>query len=500
MTQKHQIVKSGFWQLMNTGVIVFSQLVYYALMARLISKSDFGIMALLNATLNFGSVVAEAGMGDALLQRKHVEAGHKTAALYYSLATSVLFYIIAFFLAPFIAHFYNEVVLIKGIRILGISFILYALGSPSLNLLQKEFQFKKIFFSDSLSLLASNIFGLVLASMGWGVMSLVYSTLFYNIAKLIMLWIQEPLPIRIKTTWQHWKDLFNYGIMLTLIRIVNYLNSFGINFLIGKLVSISTLGVFERSYRIMNLPGRYLGDIVQKISLPAMVKVSDKKEQLFHLFRRSLSMVLTVLIPFSIFLSVFSKPVVLLLLGTRWTEAVLPLAILFLNLPFRISVRLSDGLMRVSNLLGNNFVRKVISLIFLLILIYVGSFWGLIGIAAGITLATIQNYISMLIVIRKKMFTEHFFSVFFSPFIHGMKLSLFIVLPAYACFYAINVLLKNELYSFIILCIIVSLFLLFVFIKKPNWLGKDLHSFQEVVKEIINKRTKNKKKKVLHTP
>ncbi len=110
MVNKQKIVKSGLWQLMNTAIIFMSQLGYYAIMARLIdnAKAAFGVLALLNACLNFGNVVAEAGMGDALLQRKIVEPGHKNAALYYSILTAIFFYIILFFLAPTLARIFRS--------------------------------------------------------------------------------------------------------------------------------------------------------------------------------------------------------------------------------------------------------------------------------------------------------------------------------------------------------------------------------------------------------
>ena len=227
-------------------------------------------------------------MGDALLQRKHVEPQHKNAALYYSVATGFFFYTILYICSPWLAEFYHQPVLSFGLRVIGISFLLYSLGSPSINLLQKEFQFKKIFFSDSLSLLASNVFGIVLALYGYGVMALVYSTLFYNVSKLIMLWIQEPLPVRVGSTWRHYKDLLNYGILLTLIRITNYINLSGINFMLGKIITIQEVGIFDRANRISNIPGRYIGDIVQKISMPTMVKV-DGDDKLFSVYYKSLS-------------------------------------------------------------------------------------------------------------------------------------------------------------------------------------------------------------------
>ncbi len=401
---KQQVVKSGIWQIMNVGVIIFSQLGYYAVMARLLNKEDFGVMAILNAFINFGSVVAEAGMGDALMQRRQLDPQHKNAALYFSVLVGIFFYLALYFTAPWIADFYHKPVLQTGLRIFGISFIFYALGSSSLNLLQKEFNFKKVFFGDSLSMFTSNVLGIILGYMGFGVLSLVYSVLFYNVSKTIILFIQEPIPLRLGTTRKHWKDLLGYGMSLTLVRLNNYVNGFGINLLIGKLISIGDLGLFDRAYRIMNLPGRYIGDMVQKIMMPTMVKSGDTDERLFSIFSRSLSLLNSILVPVSIFLIVFCKPVVSILLGNKWLAAVIPLQILFFNLPFRISVRLSDTLMRVKNLILKNAKRKFQYTIILCITIFIGSYWGLIGIAIAITVSTAQNYFAMLLTVRRRIF------------------------------------------------------------------------------------------------
>ncbi len=499
MINKKKIVKSGLWQLMNTAVIFISQLGYYAIMARMIdnAKAAFGVLALLNACMNFGNVVAEAGMGDALLQRKIVEPGHKNAALYYSIATALFFYFILFFLAPTIANFFDQPILTFGLRVIGLSFILYSLGSPSINLLQKEFQFKKIFFSDSLSLLASNVFGIYLAYKGFGVMSLVYSTLFYNVSKLIMLWIQEPLPLKAGTTLRHWKDLFNYGIVLTLIRITNYINTSGVNFLIAKVVPIGALGVFERSSRTVNLPGRYIGDIVQKISLPAMVKI-EKDDQLFVMFYKTLSFLHSILLPVSIFFAIFSKPLVLILLGPRWLDAVIPLHFMFMALPFQIAVRLSDGVMRVKGLLISNLKRKIFSMSLMCLSIYAGSFFRapLQGIAAGILIASTINYYIMLITLRNKVFPDTWKQLIIKPFFNGVPLTLYLVIPSIALFSVFYFLLGGEeVIAFSIMCSLIGLFLGYAFLKKPKLLGKDFAPIHTILMEMMNKKNKKKKRK-----
>ena len=180
MVNKQKLVKSGIWQFSNTFVIIVSQIVSNAIIARYVSKKEFGIMAITNAFVNFASFFSEAGMGDALMQRKIVEPQHKNAALFFSLLVAIVMYFAMYGTAPYIAEWYEQPELTDVLRMLGLSFIFLSLGSSSLNLLQKEFKFKQVFFSDSLSLMLSNILGVILAIKGYGVWSLVYSILFYN--------------------------------------------------------------------------------------------------------------------------------------------------------------------------------------------------------------------------------------------------------------------------------------------------------------------------------
>ncbi len=336
-------------------------------------------------------------------------------------------------------------------RVIGISFILYSLGSPSINLLQKEFQFKKIFFSDSLSLLASNVYGILLAYYGYGVMSLVYSTLFYNVCKVIMLWIQEPLPVRVGTTMRHYKDLLNYGFILTLIRITNYINLSGVNFMLGKIITIQEVGIFDRANRISNIPGRYIGDIVQKISMPTMVKI-EKDDELFNVYYKSLSFLHSLLIPVSLFFGVFSFPVVLILLGPQFESANMSLRLMLFVLPFQISTRLSDGVMRVKGLLIVNLKRKIFSMVLMVTCMYMGSYWHITGIAAGYLLSQVINYYIMIITLRRNIFPENWQLLLFKPFVNGIPLTLYTVVPSYLLYQALLLGFHlNEVEAFIIM-------------------------------------------------
>lgn len=495
---KQKLVKTGIWQVLNTVVVLLSQIVANALLAREVSPEEFGLMAITNAFVNFASFFSEAGMGDALLQRKVVEPQHKNAALYFSVLVSGLLYVILYFTAPWIADFYKKPELVEILRVLGFSFILLSLGSSSLNLMQKNFNFKQVFFSDSLSLLVSNILGVTLAYMGYGVWSLVWSILFYNAARLVMVWILEPIPLKLGATLRHWKDLAGYGAGLTLVRLNNYVSGFGIMLEIGKLVSIAMVGAFERSYRYTNLPVRYIGDMLQRIMMPFMAKMQDEDDKLYTFFYRGLSFSNSMLVPISIFGLVFCEPIVVILLGKTWSNAIIPMQILFLSLPFRITTKVSDALMRAKNLVYRNAGRKFQYVIVLCVGIYIGWLFdknGLIGISTAVTLASVFNYVAMLLTVKRRVFPKGWEKLILNPFKNGLLLSVLIIAPAYGIYFLLNMVLKDQVLAFIIMTAIVGAFVLFAFLKRPKWLGQDFADMQkEIIKAAKGKGGKGKGK------
>lgn len=493
---KKRLVKSGLWQMANTMIIIVSQIGANALIARKVSPEEYGIMAIVNGFINFASIISEAGMGDALMQRKEVEPGHKNAALYFSLLISTVLFLLLYFTAPWISGFYDspevngEPVLIPALRVMGLGFIILALASSSFNLMMKEFKFKQVFISDSLTLLASNVLGVILAFNGYGIWSLVYSILFYKITRLVLLWYFEPIPVLKGAKLQHWKDIFSYGAGLTLVRFYNYISGFGIMLQVGKLVPLSATGLFERSYRNTNLPVRYIGDMIQKVMLPFMVKINDQEDKLYAFFYRGLAFSNTLLLPISVFSIVFCKPIVLILLGHKWLNAVLPMQILFLSLPFRISTKVSDILMRVKNLVFKNANRKLQYIIVLVAGIFVGSYWGLTGISVAVTLAAVFNYVFMLISVRRHVFRKGWRRLMLLPFKDGLMLSVITVLPSWGIYWVLQYFIKDEVVSFLILCVVSGVIFGGIFLKKPTLLGKDFAELQRQLKKLIRNRGK----------
>ena len=494
MLQKKQVIQSGVWQLLNVGVKVFSQFAYYAVMARLLSKAELGIFALLNSFMNFGNMMGDGGMGDAIVQRKEYEKQHINAAFYSSIILAVIIYGAVFFLAPRASDFYKEPQLTSSLRIFSIIFVFAAVYSASFSVLQKRFAFKKIFIADGAMLLLSNVLGIVMAYYGYGVMSLVYSQIFYFGTEMLLLLFYAPIPLKLGFEKRHWKDLIGYGSGLTLIRVNTYIANFGIILEVGKLVTEAALGVFDRSFRIMNIPQRFLYDMVQRVMMPALVKKSDTKKGTLPAFEKTFSLMLSLLVPLTVYLLIFSRQVVLILLGRKWLDAVFLLQIFFLNLPMRTTASLGDTLMRVHGLIKLNLIRKIQTSVIICVLIYIGyKFDGLIGISWGILASTIISYVMMIAIIRKRIFTDDWKRLVFRPYYNGLFITLIWVVPLYPLYLLIHLIIKDEPIAFTVLTCIAGLAATWAFIKKPKLLGSDIEYLQPDFIQMFKKKGKKKK-------
>ncbi|MEP6684645.1 MAG: lipopolysaccharide biosynthesis protein, partial [Parafilimonas sp.] len=512
-----QVIQSGAWQMLNVSVKVFSQFAYYGVMARLLSKSELGIFALLNSFMNFGNMLGDGGMGDALLQRKEIEKRHVNAAFFSSILLAVIIYGAVYFLAPWAGEFYNEPQLSSSLRIFSIIFLFAAMYSASFAQLQRKFAFKKIFVADGIMLLLSNILGIIMAFNGYGFMSLVWSQIFYFGTEMLVLLYYAPIPLKLGFTKKHWNDLIGYGTGLTFIRLNTYIVNFGIILEVGKLVSSAVLGVFDRSFRIMNIPQRFLYDMVQRVMMPTMVKKNDGEKGTFRVFSKTLSLINTGLIPLTLFLILFSKQIVLILLGRQWLEAVPILQIFFLNLPLRTTASLGDTLMRVHGFIKLNLIRKVQSSVIIIVLIYLGylakdffiahstvtgkdNMPQLYGVAWGIFISTTISYLMMIAIVRKRIFPADWKKLIFRPYYSGAILAVCGVLPCFLAYYGFHYFIKDEIIAFISLCVVAASVALYLFIKKPKLLGKDIAYIQGDFIQMFKKKRNKKKKLAMAVP
>lgn len=371
------------------------QIVYYAILARLIDPKDFGLIAIANSFINFATLFSQIGMGPALIQHKAPSNKHISTSFFTNLGFGLALYLLTIVLTTPIANFFESELLEKILPILSLSFIFSSIASSSVSLIQREMNFRYMFIADNVSYLMGVCVGIALAFQSQGVWSLVYGTLVYQLCLMIIVLFKTRIKLQFGWAKKEFGELFHFGAGLTLIRVNNYLTNSGMNLLLGKLLPLNILGIFERSFRTMMIPGKMLGDVIDKVMFPAMSRRQENNEELTRMYERNLSYSLLLTISLGIWFSLNSEMVVLVLLGEQWLPAIPALEILFIAVPFRVTIRLTDSVIRAKGLVYKSAARKFAYTLVLFASLYFGSEYGLIGLSWVILGTSIFQYVNM---------------------------------------------------------------------------------------------------------
>lgn len=147
-------------------------------MARLLDPAAFGLVAMSGVVLRFGSYFAQMGIGPALVQKENLSAEDISAGFTSCFLLSIIFFILAWLLAPLSTYLFDNTALIPIIRVMALSFVLTGLSTTATSLLRRNLEFGSLAIIDIASYaLGYGAVGVVLAFNGFGVWSLVVAAL-----------------------------------------------------------------------------------------------------------------------------------------------------------------------------------------------------------------------------------------------------------------------------------------------------------------------------------
>lgn len=332
----------------------------------MIPKEIHGAFAIINSIVFLVTLFSEGGVGSALIQRKIINEKHVSISFYITLIISLCFFITLYFLSGYIEAFYDGKIEAIHIKIASFSFLTMAIGKVSRALLVKEFRFKEIFISSSLSFFIGYIVcGIYLANAGYGIWSFILALLIFQTLKSALFFFFA----RHSLTFSYGKEEFNqivyFGSSFTLIRITNYISAQIDKILLGKLIDTGSLGLFEKAQFISKMPAKYVGNTIDSVLFSYISKVEqkEKKEQYFALIAGLLFIIGGY---FGVVIYFNAQIFINILLGANWDEVIPLLEVLAISIPFVLLGRLSDILVRAENKI---FYSAPIKIIYILLIV-----------------------------------------------------------------------------------------------------------------------------------
>ncbi len=319
---KNSIIKSLVFKFLERCGCQGVSFIVQIILARLLDPTDYGVLTLLTIFITVSQVFVQSGFNTALIQRKDVTEKDYSSVFYLSLSIAVLLYGILFFIAPFIADFYDMPQLKNILRVLAIILIPGAFNSIQNAKIAREMQFKKLMYCTLGSVIISGTVGIVMAYMGFGVWALVGQQLTNQISIcLIMLIVVKWHPMAVFQI-DRVKVLFSFGWKLLCSALLDTIYQNLRSLVIGKKYDSGTLGYYNRGKQFPEIIVNNINGAIQSVMLPALSKEQDNKERMKSMMRRSIVTSSFIIFPLVMGLAVVAEPLISLVLTDKWLPCV----------------------------------------------------------------------------------------------------------------------------------------------------------------------------------
>jgi PST family polysaccharide transporter len=326
-------------------------------LTRILSPEVFGVFSLANFWSGLISIRPHLGINYAAIQRQETDG--KLLGTYFALnlvvtIISLILGGIAFWLLPEVGY---SPVVAGATFVLVLTEGILALGGPLSLILEKELQLSRPILLAMVASIVAYIISIGLALAGAELWSLLTVTIISNLISLSGLyWIAKTrCPYIFDFQWQFnqnlAKQLLGKGVPTGLALLARTMVGQFDNFLIGTFIGYSTLGLYDRAFRIAHWSNLLLITVVTRIAFVTFARVSNDLPRLTHAVRLSLWLLLTLGLPITLTIFFGAEDIVYILYGSKWLECVYFLRFLviyalaapFVQLTIWLSTALGQG-------------------------------------------------------------------------------------------------------------------------------------------------------------
>jgi lipopolysaccharide exporter len=330
MTLKRQAVSGVKWTAISMGTVTALQFVTTAVLARLLSPSDFGLMGMMMVVIGFAQAFSDMGISNAIIHRQEATRDQLSSLYWLNIIAGAVIFCGVCLGTPLVVGFYREPRLDNLLYLAALTFLITPFGQQFQILFQKELQFNRLAKIEIANSVIYSGVAVALAFSGFGVFALIWSVLASTTAKAVLL---------CGAGWHDWRPGFHFarqdlngylsfGIYQMGERTINYLNSNLDYLLIGSMLGAKELGYYTLAYNLIIKPSTIINPVITRVAFPVFSKVQDQTERLKRGYLKVLQLLATVNFPMMSGLAVVAPVAVPVVFGEQWLPSIILIQIL----------------------------------------------------------------------------------------------------------------------------------------------------------------------------
>lgn len=290
-------------------------------LARLLTKDDYGLVGYAVTAISFLDVISDLGVVPALIFYPDNKRTSGTA-FWLNLLISILFFCLAWMLAPYMGAYFRDPRVEGVVRVLALNFPFKALGDIHEAVLLKKLSYARTFLPDFLKAMAKGLISIGFAASGFGAWSLIWGQLGGTLVSSLTFWVFTPWRPSFLFDFSKARLLLSYGVgfiggdLLSILLInLDYL-------LVGRYLGSEALGVYTLSFRLPDLLIMQFARILSWVIFPIYTRMKEEPGGLARGFAVTTRYVSLLTVPIGIGLALISQPFTLVVFTEKWIDAI----------------------------------------------------------------------------------------------------------------------------------------------------------------------------------
>ncbi|GAA1860020.1 lipopolysaccharide biosynthesis protein [Myceligenerans crystallogenes] len=368
------------------------QVASLAILVRLLSPAAFGYVAMVTAIVGIAELIREFGLSKAAVQAPVLTRAQRDNLFWLNAGLGLALSVLVLAVAPLVAALYGEPLLEPVTRCLAVVFLLNGFGAQFRASLQRDLRFTALAVLETLGPAAGLAAAVAVALQGGSYWALVaqqvVTTAVVAVGPACVAGWWPGRPRRSASI----RPMLGYGGSLFGTQALTYVGNNVDTVVIGLTAGPAAAGLYNRVYQLVKLPVSQLNAPITRVALPVLARIQDDPPRYARYLRQGQLVLLNVLVPALALGWAVAGPLVHLVLGDAWGQAVPIFSLLVVGGVFQAIGFVQNWVFLSSGKTGQQFRLNLLTRPAFVVAVLVGSLWGVTGVAAGYALTAVLQW------------------------------------------------------------------------------------------------------------
>ena len=318
---KEKTARGLFWGAMNNGAMQVIGLAFGIVLGRLLSKADFGMMAMINIFPLIAIALQNSGFASAIGNLKNPTANDYNSVFWFNIIVGTSLYVVLFFCAPLIADFYHDERLVSLCRLAFINILFSSFGTAQAAYLFKNLMVKQQAKASIVAVLISSTVGALMAWQGFAYWSLAMQGVTYVGVNTLLVWHYSHWRPSWKIDFTPVRTMFPFSFKIAATTIATKINDNVMNILLGRFYTNAVTGSYNQAYQWNSKCYLLLQGMLNPVIQPVLVDLSGDRERQLNAFRKMVRFIAFLSFPLLFGLGMVSREFIVITLTEKWLSS-----------------------------------------------------------------------------------------------------------------------------------------------------------------------------------